>query len=279
MEFTNIRTKVISLRSKIKGLTFYACLFYLVLFVAGILGSPAQAGTFVSDDFNESSINAAWDISFTKMKKGEKDWIYFLDKSNLVVTKIKDRSVNNKWSTVTLSQTFDPLSDFDIDLGFSWDLMQGKKKIKSAVQTFYINLYDTDNNLISSVGYKDTSVTKKGNIIAKIADKSYVSNVSGSNGKESINLLRQDDTLNMSWNDKNILSGISSGDLGKIDVVFSYSKKQGHNRTSYFGTESVDFIKVKSAPPVVPEPVSSVLFVSGGAVLAGRYYFRKKRKL
>ena len=281
MELTNNYTKGISLRSKMTGLTFYALLFYLVLFVAGILVSPVQADvTAVSDDFNGSSINSAWDISFTKMKKGEKDWIYSLDKSNLVVANIKDRSINNNWSIVTLSQTFDPLSDFDIDLGFSWDLLNNKKNIKRAVQKFYVNLYDTDNNLLSSVGYRDTSIIKRGYKFATIGNSSQTtSKAIGSSGKESVSLLRQGENLQVYWNDNNILSGTSSGDLGRIDVVFSYSRKINERGSSYVGTESVDFIQVKGAPPVVPEPISSVLFVSGGAFLAGRYYFKKKRSL
>lgn len=284
MRLTNIHTKEISLRNKMSGLTFYARLFYLVLFAAGILVSPVQADvTAVSDDFNGSSINSAWDISFTKMKKGEKDWIYSLDKSNLVVTNIRDRSINNNWSTVTLSQSFDPLSDFEVDLGFSWDLMQGKKKIKNAVQTFYVNLYDTDNNLLSSVGYQDTSMIRTGYKFATIESGSFTAQATGkaigSSGKESVNLLRQGDDMQVYWNGTNIVSGKSFGDLGRIDISFSYSKKQNNARSSYFGTESVDFIQVKGAPPVVPEPISSVLFVSGGAFLAGRYYFKKKRSL
>jgi len=267
--------KGISLKSKMNCLRLFRNLFLAVLLI-GFWVMPVSADIAVDDDFNASSIDAAWNISFFNMKKGEKDWNYLLDRSNLVVKKINDRSDDIQWSAVILSQTFNPLTDFNVDIDFSWDIMQGKRKKRNAVQRFYVNLYDTGNSLISSVGYKDTSINRTGDKVVLLKDGSFTAKAHGSNGKESINLQRNGDALDVYWNDVNVLSGTSSGDLGRIDVLFTYSKKRRQGVSSYFGTESIDSIRVSA--PVVPEPVSSVLFVVGGALLAGRLYYKRSGK-
>ncbi len=260
---------------KICRLTFF---WYLLLFAMSILVLPVQADADFTDDFNytnKGQLSQAWNVTRSAgMRKN--DWTYTVSRSQLAVTDIKDRSVNKNLSTVTLSRSIAPLTDFDVNLAFSWSLGKGKK-IRRAVQTFSFNLYDTDNNLISSVGYSDPRMDTTGNRFISIYNLSPFVEPAGSSGKEKINLSRVGDTLTVTWDNWGTFSGSSTGNLGRIDMQFSYSRLKNKGATSYFGTESVDMVKVAGSPPVVPEPVSSVLFVAGGVVLAGRYWLKKKR--
>ena len=67
------------------------------------------------------------------------------------------------------------------------------------------------------------------------------------------------------------------------DYLAFFAKSYGHNGGwDDYGDGSPDNVTAKpfivewdSNPPVVPEPVSSILFVVGGAVFAGRRYYKK----
>ena len=115
MKWTGL-TKAVS---KVFGTSFFLVLFYFAVFVLYGFVSPAHAK--FDDDFSGSEIETEWGVKYEHVLMPS-DWKYSVNKSNLNVTDVKDRSVNNKWSTVSMSRSFGALSDFNADIAFSWDI-------------------------------------------------------------------------------------------------------------------------------------------------------------
>ncbi|MEW6600242.1 MAG: hypothetical protein AB1499_04675 [Nitrospirota bacterium] len=59
-----------------------------------------------------------------------------------------------------------------------------------------------------------------------------------------------------------------------IQVKFKYSAGVSHGN-DFSG--SLSYNMMASSPPVAPEPISSILFIIGGTLLAGRRYLRRKK--
>ena len=61
--------------------------------------------------------------------------------------------------------------------------------------------------------------------------------------------------------------------LSEDDNLYFYNDVSGITSPNSYGSVNIG---VNFSPPVVPEPVSSILFVTGGAFLAGRRYLKRK---
>jgi hypothetical protein len=175
------------------------------------------------------------------------------------------------WASIILGQSFTPLTDFHVEFDFSWD-SEGTYR---AMQVLFISLYDPNDNLISEVSYYDAWVGSRGAEYgsAKIGEEydscNYMEPVfkfqAGGNyyysgpsyldysGSASIDIFRIGSNITISWNGSNMVSGVANDPISKVLVVFMYYPYQGQHGVSFFGTQSVDLVKIEGTP--IHEPI------------------------
>jgi hypothetical protein len=207
----------------------------------------------VFDHFDDGTLDPAWSITLEEAT----GWSYTEAGTELTVTDI-DPFGGGK---VILSRAFSSLNDFYVDLDFSW----GSEGSNSAYQLIYLTLYDNSHNIIAFGGYQDPWNDSPGQKVLVIGAESHETHgpsyqppsdyyLSGADslplaGSASINISRVDDNLQLFWDNTLLVSGVDSTPLGEIEIEFM------RYAINYFGTESVDQIRVADAPATpVPEP-------------------------
>lgn len=251
-----------------------------VIFGVGFAYANAHAITTVNDHFNNEKLDPTWSVSF----QNSAGWSYTESGTDLTVGDIIPTVINNgdggTWAKVILSQTFTPLADFNADFDFSWS----SEGSGNPMQNVVINLYDSLGNRIALVEYNDAWVQYGGRKAAIDGESSFFSEIGTLpfEGTASIDIPRCGSSVNVLWDGVSLVSGISESPLSRVDLEFDYYAYDGWAGTSFFGSESIDLVKIKGDKiqgiPVPDESATMLLFGIGIAALAGTKIIRASCK-
>jgi hypothetical protein len=148
----------------------------------------------IDDDFDNGQLDPAWEINYDRAS----DWVYTESGTMLTVTDIIKTTTNEGWTSVNLTQYLpSPLSDFNIDFGFSWD----SEGSTAAMQNVLIQAYSGGSKIIA-VGYSDGWPASHGEQYGMI-DGAGASNTGpdslNPSGTASININRKSGLINVLW--------------------------------------------------------------------------------
>lgn len=272
--FSDFTSKHGWLNSVICTIKFTASLALILVSCLHISVLRAQADVVVYDHFDNGVLDPAWSISL----QDSTGWTYIESGTSLDVTDINPTVIypdsNGTWAKVVLSQDFTPLTDFRVDCDFSWDSENSNK----AMQSIYMELYDIYGNLLSQFGYVDAWVAHRGGSYASAGENNYSSDSDTLpyNGSASVDISRVGSNITVLWDGIEIVSGEADNPLSRVDVRFLYYAYDGPGGHSFFGTESIDLVKIEGTP--VPLPCTLLLFGSGlaGIIGLGRKSLLKK---
>ncbi len=232
-------------------------MFLFMMMMLFILAGLAEALTALEDDFDDEMLDPNWNITFSDAT----GWAYSESGTELTVTDISPlhtaHDVANPvpWAGIDLYRTFTPLSDFVANVDISWTAPNN-----GAMQWLRIYFYDTEGNIMAKCSYSDRHVGMIGGYYADAGDPiyylfSYFSGyIAPYSGSVSFRISRVDDYYEIFQNETLVVSNSASiAPLGGVGLYFAYYSYDGSLGTSYFGSESIDRIRIEGTP-VDPAP-------------------------
>ena len=234
-------------------------LIVICMLVLGVANIAKANIITVNDDFDNGVLAPNWSVSFVNST----GWSYAESGTNLTVTSINPTVINSSsggtWATVILSQTFSPLTDFDVDFDFSW-ISTGSLLPMERVG---IHLYDSVGVQIAEAQYGDYWAMWRGEKRAIAGGNSFSSgsNTMPYDGTASVDISRVGNSINVLWDGSNLVSGTSSTALSRVDLEFNYYAYNGIYGLSFFDSESIDLVRIQGQ--VVPVPSAVILSILG----------------
>ncbi len=242
----------------------------VIVIVSSVAATPALAVDVVFDHFDNGVLpaNDGWSESFgggaTGFSGGEAG-------TNFTITNITGGSPFGGFGTYTLSQSFTPINDFAVDFDISWD--SGPSDSSRAVQTLGVALLDAGGNQIALAEFRDP--IGAGDFGFQFADIGGTTAQTGPDslppaGSAQIDIIRNGNQIDILWDGTNLLTGFDATPIAEVQIIFGSPR----SFFTFFGTESVDLLRVQSINGV-PEPGS--LGMLGLIVLAGAISRRRRR--
>jgi len=266
---------------------YTACIALLVLLAPG----ACLGASVLSDDFDDGVLDEAWAVTYDRNAVG---WDYtesdsLLDVSNILTGSVGTAKADSSWAIVALTQSFDPITDFDLIWTFGWNC-EGSIE---AMQKVRLRLYSGD-DLVTNCSYNDPWIAHTGQQDVRIGATEDVFYQSGpdsgpDSGMSTLAIVRSDDVMTISWDGVDLLTGASTAPVDRVEISFWYwAVNLGYRPPSFFGSEAVNLIAIEAPEPVgednlvlnasnfggdpgglntVPEPATALVLAAGGLLL------------
>ncbi len=209
----------------------------------------SNARAFI-DEFDDGALDAAWEVQFTEDGDG---WTFTETGGRLVVTDVVDTvddSESNVWGRVRLTRPTDEIAgDFTFETAFSWD-SQGSN---AAMQSVAVGLLDAEGDRVAAAWHNDAWDDWRGGALAQAADGSTFQgfNAAPLAGTSVVEITRTGDQVKVDFVGSPLEhAGTSDAPVVGVYVEFSFYRYDAG--PSFFGTESVDYVRLTAEPGTVP---------------------------